>query len=63
MDDEELRSLFIGYGYEPVFVEGHEPDHAPSMAGALDSVLDSIRAIQSEARVRGPSRRPPAHGQ
>ncbi|MGO7522594.1 phosphoketolase, partial [Rhizobium brockwellii] len=23
--DEDLRSLFVGFGYEPIFVEGHEP--------------------------------------
>ena len=23
--DDELRSLFVGYGYEPLFVEGDEP--------------------------------------
>ena len=45
------RSLFIGYGYEPFFVEGSDPArHASLMAAALDTVFDRIRAIQDEAR-------------
>ncbi|MBN9065443.1 MAG: phosphoketolase, partial [Rhizobiales bacterium] len=41
MDDKELRSLFVGYGYEPFFVEGSDPEtmHC-AMAGTLDVVLD-----------------------
>ncbi|MFE0015862.1 phosphoketolase [Mesorhizobium sp. NPDC059054] len=51
MDDDELRSLFMGYGYEPFFVEGSDPKamHA-LMAAALDEVMDRIRVIQSAAR-------------
>ena len=54
MDDEELRSLFVGYGYEPFFVEGSDPEtmHC-AMAGTLDVVLDRIRAIQESARSGG----------
>jgi xylulose-5-phosphate/fructose-6-phosphate phosphoketolase len=51
MGDEELRSLFAGYGYEPFFVEGHEPmPMHRAMASTLDTVLDRIRAIQDAAR-------------
>ena len=51
MDDEELRSLFVGYGYEPFFVEGSDPEPMHrAMAGTLDVVLDRIRAIQEGAR-------------
>jgi xylulose-5-phosphate/fructose-6-phosphate phosphoketolase len=51
MDDEELRSLFVGYGYEPFFVEGSDPEPMHrAMAGTLDVVLDRIRAIQESAR-------------
>jgi len=54
MDDKELRSLFVGYGYEPFFVEGSDPEtmHC-AMAGTLDVVLDRIRAIQESARSGG----------
>ena len=51
MDDEALRNLFLGYGYEPFFVEGHDPDAMhPLMAGVLDTVLDRISEIQANAR-------------
>lgn len=48
---EDLVSLFRGYGYEPFFVEGHEP-HAMhrQMAATLDRVFDRIHAIQRDAR-------------
>ncbi|WP_373878605.1 phosphoketolase family protein [Ancylobacter defluvii] len=51
MSDDELRALFTGYGYEPIFVEGHEPMpmHA-AMAGTLDNAFDRIREIQRAAR-------------
>ncbi|TKB30062.1 MAG: phosphoketolase, partial [Mesorhizobium sp.] len=54
MEDEALRSLFLGYGYETFFVEGHEP--APmhrEMARTLDTVLDRIHSIQEPARAAG----------
>ncbi|QOZ38001.1 phosphoketolase [Bradyrhizobium sp. CCBAU 53421] len=51
MDDEEVRSLFIGYGYEPLFVEGDDPSAMHRlMADTLDTALGSIRAIQQAAR-------------
>ncbi len=51
MSDEDLRGLFSGHGYQPFFVEGHEPEkmHA-RMAEVLDEVFDIIAAIQAEAR-------------
>lgn len=51
MTDAELTHLFIGYGYKPHFVEGHDP--APThqqMAHTLDVVFTEIRGIQNEAR-------------
>ncbi|MDO8986409.1 phosphoketolase [Cypionkella sp.] len=47
----ELQALFVGYGFEPIFVEGDEPAimHA-RMAAALDHAMQRIRAIQSAAR-------------
>ena len=42
--EDELRALFIGYGYEPLFVEGHEPALMHQrMAAVLDDALDRIR--------------------
>jgi xylulose-5-phosphate/fructose-6-phosphate phosphoketolase len=51
MSNQELRSLFEGYGYEALFVEGEEPRimHR-EMAAVLDTVLDRINSIQQEAR-------------
>jgi xylulose-5-phosphate/fructose-6-phosphate phosphoketolase len=51
---EELASLMSGYGYEPRFVEGSEPDAMhEQMAATLEEVLDRIAEIQREARERG----------
>ena len=48
---EELKSLLIGYGHEPFFVEGSEPKEMhEKMAGTLDEVFDRIRTIQDHAR-------------
>ncbi|MGJ7496290.1 phosphoketolase family protein [Variovorax sp. RT4R15] len=56
--DEELAQLMRGYGYEPHFVSGHEPEAMHRlMATALDTALDVIRAIQVEARQDGFSQR------
>lgn len=49
--DEDLHQLFSGYGYEPVFVSGHEPaDMHRQMAKALDTVFNQIADIQQQAR-------------
>ncbi len=49
--EEELRALFVGYGYEPLFVEGDEPTVMHErMALVLDDALDRIKAIQESAR-------------
>jgi xylulose-5-phosphate/fructose-6-phosphate phosphoketolase len=56
---EELRCLFEGYGYEPFFVEGDDPEVMhQKMAFTLDQVIARIQAIQQEARQNGFSRRP-----
>jgi xylulose-5-phosphate/fructose-6-phosphate phosphoketolase len=48
---EELRGLFIGYGYKPYLVAGDDPNTMhQQMAATLDQVFDEIRAIQTEAR-------------
>ena len=57
--DEELESLFLGYGYRPHLVEGSEPEAAhQAMAATLDSVVAEIRAIQTNARENGRAERP-----
>ncbi|CCD94135.1 D-xylulose 5-phosphate/D-fructose 6-phosphate phosphoketolase (fragment) [Bradyrhizobium sp. ORS 375] len=51
MGDAELKCLFEGYGYAPLFVEGDEPKAMHrQMADALDVALASIRSIQQNAR-------------
>jgi xylulose-5-phosphate/fructose-6-phosphate phosphoketolase len=55
----ELAQLLQGYGWEPLFVEGHEP--APmhdAMAAALDACVERIHALQRAAREQGVAERP-----
>ncbi|MBV8413716.1 MAG: phosphoketolase family protein, partial [Verrucomicrobia bacterium] len=51
---EDLKHLFLGYGYQPYFVEGseHESMHQ-AMAATLDRCVEDIHAIQQEARSSG----------
>jgi xylulose-5-phosphate/fructose-6-phosphate phosphoketolase len=59
MSDAELAQLFAGYGYDPYFVEGHDPDIMHQlMAGTLDTVVAEIRSIQDKARNQGVTERP-----
>ena len=56
---EELDQFFRGCGYEPIFVEGHEPTPMHrAMAAALDNALDRIAKIQADARERSAVVRP-----
>lgn len=56
---DELTSLFVGYGYRPYFVEGDEPMRTHRrMAAALDRVVADIRRIQRDARTSGFKTRP-----
>jgi len=49
--DQELADLMRGYGYEPHFVVGDDPAVVHRLlADTLDEVLDSIAAIQRDAR-------------
>jgi len=49
--NEELASLMRGYGWEPLFVEGHEPMAMhQAMAAAMDEATGRIAAIRAEAR-------------
>jgi xylulose-5-phosphate/fructose-6-phosphate phosphoketolase len=55
----ELTQLLQGYGWEPLFVEGHEPDPMhDAMASALDACIERIHAIQQAARHDGVGERP-----
>ncbi|HMD49916.1 MAG TPA: phosphoketolase family protein [Bryobacteraceae bacterium] len=56
---EELADLLRGYGYNPLFVSGHDPALMHQlMAAALDRIVDDIHAIQKSAREHGFSERP-----
>ena len=59
IEPDELDRLLTGYGYEPVYVEGDEPETMhQKMAAALDRVLDRIGEIQKRAREDGEASRP-----
>ncbi|HEY2781671.1 MAG TPA: phosphoketolase family protein [Steroidobacteraceae bacterium] len=48
---EELLHLLYGYGWTPYFVEGDEPmPMHEAMAAVLDTVIETIRKIQADAR-------------
>jgi xylulose-5-phosphate/fructose-6-phosphate phosphoketolase len=56
---DELASLMRGYGWSPLFVEGHEPQAMhQAMAAAMDSAIAQILAIRAEARRSGVASRP-----
>ena len=57
--DDELTSLFVGYGHQPYFVEGDDPETMHQlMAATLDAVIARIQEIQQDARTNGFSGRP-----
>ncbi len=54
LEAEELEQFLRGCGWEPHFVEGHEPEAMHQlMAGALDEAIATIREIQEDARNHG----------
>ena len=56
---EELEALFVGYGYQPYFVEGSGPaEMHQRMAATLDRVIAEIRGIQQAVRSSGNAERP-----
>ena len=56
---DELESLFIGYGYQPIFVEGEDPETMHQlMAAAVDAGIEAISEIQRRARAGGETTRP-----
>ena len=59
IEPDELRQLFYGYGWTPIFVEGHEPTLMhEAMATALDTAVEHIKKIQTDARLHGNRVRP-----
>ena len=59
IEHEELEQLFRGYGWNPYFVEGDDPEYMHArMADVLDTVTAEIKHIQEQARVHGNTVRP-----
>jgi xylulose-5-phosphate/fructose-6-phosphate phosphoketolase len=56
---EELDQLLRGYGWTPHYVEGHDPQVIhEAMASTLDTVIEEIKRIQTQAREHGDTGRP-----
>ncbi|KAG6038987.1 hypothetical protein E4U41_003369 [Claviceps citrina] len=56
---DELKSLFVGYGWEPLFVEGDELESMhQAMAATMEHCVSLIRQYQKKARVSGKAFRP-----
>ncbi|WP_308423210.1 phosphoketolase family protein [Puia dinghuensis] len=50
----ELEQLLLGYGWEPYFVEGEEPEEMHrAMAATLDLIVENIRIIRESMRRGG----------
>lgn len=59
ISEEELISLFEGYGWEPIIVSGSEPkDMHLKMSKALDTAIEKIKKIQTNARQNNKTDRP-----
>ena len=59
ISEQELNSLFVGFGWTPHLVEGDDPPlmHR-KMAATLEECINQIRAIQEDARRTGIQQRP-----
>ncbi|KAG5937598.1 hypothetical protein E4U59_004304 [Claviceps monticola] len=56
---DELKNLFIGYGWEPFFVEGDEMETMhQAMAATMEHCVDLIKKYQKEARESNKAFRP-----
>ncbi|KAG5935902.1 hypothetical protein E4U60_002881 [Claviceps pazoutovae] len=56
---DELKNLFIGYGWEPFFVEGDEMETMhQAMAATMEHCVDLIKQYQKEARDSNKAFRP-----
>ena len=59
ISNQELASLFNGYGYKPYYVEGNDPKKLHvEMAKVMDSAIEDIKQIWYKARVKGDLTRP-----
>src|SRR5580692_8659383 len=59
IEHEELEQFFRGCGWQPLFVEGDDPDQMHQlMAATLDNAIERIREIQSNARKNNDTTRP-----
>ena len=59
IDKGELEALMNGYGWKPYFVEGSDPmEMHAKMAGVLDTVLNEIKQIRSQAAGNPDASRP-----
>jgi len=59
IESEELEHLFLGYGWTPHVVEGDQPQRMhQKMAATVETCVQQIRAIQTEARTSGKPQRP-----
>ncbi len=59
ISQEELESLFRGYGYTPYFVAGSDPTEMhQKMAATMEMCINEIRGIQQECRNSGNPVRP-----
>jgi len=59
ISEEELNSLFVGFGWTPYLVEGDDPllMHR-KMSATLEECINQIRAIQEDTRRTGIHQRP-----
>ena len=49
--NEELTQYFKGLGWDPIFVEGSDPEKVhPLMAEKMDTAIEKIHSIQEQAR-------------
>lgn len=59
LEHQELVDLFRGYGYEPYFVEGDDPQKMHQiMASTFDTIFSEIKSIREDAEKNGFSKRP-----
>ena len=59
IEHEELEKFFQGCGWEPLFVEGDDPETMHQlMAATLDKAIEDIRQIQEHARTTKDAARP-----
>jgi len=58
IEEEELDQFLRGCGWEPLFVEGDDPEEMHQlMAGALEEAIEGIRRMQDHARGTGDATR------